>query len=199
MRHFIPELNLVVLGSMNGRVALLTLTQPPPHEQPIDPDTKTSTKPRRPRRAFRVDAVLPLASDEAVKPRPNCCLHGMAVSPIPETGAGLRLRRRRSAVYGGRHHQRLTRSGDTEEEMPRRWRLLLYYQDHTILQYEIVQREDGEDQEGDGLSGKARIRRVHSEGVPTGSHDDDKYDDAWAQFKGPAVAVVDKERQRLDT
>lgn len=48
----IPELNLVILGSMHGRVALVTLTKPPKLEGS-----------RVPLRAFRVDAVLPFQNE----------------------------------------------------------------------------------------------------------------------------------------
>lgn len=48
----IPELNLVILGSMHGRVALITLTKPPRMEGR-----------RVPLRAFRVDAVLPFKNE----------------------------------------------------------------------------------------------------------------------------------------
>lgn len=57
----IPELNLVILGSMHGRVALLTLTKPPKVEGS-----------RTPSRAFRVDAILPFNSE--VHQQPWVCL-----------------------------------------------------------------------------------------------------------------------------
>lgn len=57
----VPELNLVILGSMHGRVALLTLTKPPKAEGS-----------RIPTRAFRVDAVLPFQSE--VRRQPWVCL-----------------------------------------------------------------------------------------------------------------------------
>lgn len=125
----IPELNLIVLGSMCGRVALLTLTRPPPRDGA-----------RTPRRAFRVDAVLPFDSEERDRERPYVCLLGIAVSPVPETRVqGLELRRRRSCAYGGRRKGSVP---EMEPEAPRRWRLILNYQDHTILQYEILRREE---------------------------------------------------------
>lgn len=57
----IPELNLVILGSIHGRIALLTLTKPPEVEGA-----------RTPARAFRVDAVLPFQSE--VRRQPWVCL-----------------------------------------------------------------------------------------------------------------------------
>lgn len=127
----IPELSLVVLGSMSGRVALLTLTRPP---RPPDGHYQG-----HPRRAFRVDAVLPFQREEELKQRPYVCLLGIAVSPVPEAGAsGLALRRARLSAYGGR------RAGaqvpPVEPDPPERWRLLLHYMNHDILQYEISRR-----------------------------------------------------------
>lgn len=70
----IPQLNLVILGSMHGRVALLTLTKPP-----------QTHGTRIPTRAFRVDAVLPFQSE--VRQQPWVCLLVSARSPCP-TGGG---------------------------------------------------------------------------------------------------------------
>ncbi|KUI56595.1 hypothetical protein VP1G_03880 [Cytospora mali] len=125
--HQIPELNLVIMGSMCGRVALLTLTKPPQPEVAL-----AAQRSKVPQRAFRVDAVLPFEAEERSKERPYVCLLGIAVSPVPEARThGLELRRR----VDGRA---------MEQEPPRRWRLILNYQDHTVLQYEIVRREEGE-------------------------------------------------------
>lgn len=134
----IPELHLVIMGSMCGRVALLTLTKPP-HEE------------NAPRRAFRVDAVLPFQYEEETSERPYVCLLGIAVSPMPESRSrGLELRRHRRLGKGG------TRSIDPEP--PSRWRLILNYQDHTIMQYDIVKRDQGETGSWDDFAGT----RVHS-------------------------------------
>ncbi|KUI67256.1 hypothetical protein VM1G_02697 [Cytospora mali] len=123
----IPELSLVIIGSMCGRVALITLTKPPQPEVAL-----AAQRSKVPQRAFRVDAVLPFEAEERSKERPYVCLLGIAVSPVPEARThGLELRRR----VEGRA---------MEQEPPRRWRLILNYQDHTVLQYEIVRREEGE-------------------------------------------------------
>lgn len=136
----IPELHLVVLGSMCGRVALLTLTKPPDaHATAEDHDL-----PRRPRRAFRVDSVLPFKSNEDEFPRPQVCLLGIAVSPMPETESVAGMRRRRPTAYGGRRRG-AGAPPEMEPEAPRRWRLLLYYMDHTILKYEIAKRASAEE------------------------------------------------------
>ncbi|KAI0417980.1 hypothetical protein F5X98DRAFT_363475 [Xylaria grammica] len=71
----VPELCLVVAGSMCGRVALITPTRP--------------TNPYYSfRRGFRVEAVLPKSTDEDRHLRPMCLLLGVAIGPIPSAGGG---------------------------------------------------------------------------------------------------------------
>lgn len=150
----IPELHLVVLGSMCGRVALLTLTRPPRE----DGDGDAGSLPRRPRRAFRVDAVLPFKSEEYTRQRPYVCLLGIAVSPVPETERVSELRRRVPTAPGGRRKRRRGRAGPSElaPEAPRRWRLVLNYMDHTVLQYELTRQ-----------GGEVGLAAVGDERVPT--------------------------------
>lgn len=106
----VPELNLVVAGALNGRVALLTLTKAP----------AARAQGVRVRRGFRVDWVLPRRSDEEKRIRPWCTLHGIAVSPVPDPKArGLDLHGKRGRAP---HSQ---------------FRLVLHYVDHTILMYDI--------------------------------------------------------------
>lgn len=133
----IPELHLVVIGCMSGRVALITLTKPPqPDEEPTPP-----SRSRVPRCAFRVDAVLPFDAEERLFKRPYLCLLGIAVSPVPEARArGLELRARGMAT-----------------EPARRWRLVLNYMDHTVLQYDIVKREEREEGSWEDFPGSNRI------------------------------------------
>lgn len=138
----IPELHLVVLGSMCGRVALLTLTRPP-RKDLIVKFRDSSHLPRRPRRAFRVDAVLPLKSEERDRQRPYVCLLGIAASPVPETERVTELRKRQSTAHGGRRKRSTGSTGsqsELEPDPPRRWRLVLNYMDHTVLQYEIIRK-----------------------------------------------------------
>ncbi|CCC10403.1 unnamed protein product [Sordaria macrospora k-hell] len=116
----VPELNLVVLGSLCGRVALLRLTKTAKlfYGAPV-------------RRGFRVEAVLPRWLEEHKRMRPWCTLHGIAISPMPGPRTdGISL-----------HGQ-----GD-ESQGPawKKWRLVLHYLDHTILTYIITRPEDGED------------------------------------------------------
>ncbi|ROW01632.1 hypothetical protein VSDG_02017 [Cytospora chrysosperma] len=151
----VPELSLVVVGSMCGRVALLTLTRPPQLEEALAP-----SRARVPRRAFRVDAVLPFEAEERARERPFVCLLGIAVSPVPEArtrGLELRRKRRGRGREGGPPGlgSGLEPEAETGPEPPRRWRLILNYQDHTVLQYEINKREEGEE-EGVGVTGSWR-------------------------------------------
>lgn len=139
MYQHIPELGLVVLGSLAGRVALLSLTRPPERhtfgsrrsDSPLRRRDMSGRGGVRVRRAFRVEAVLPRKRDEDKHLRPWCTLHGIAVSPVPDSRAagGLGL----LAPDGGWR--------------PRAWRLILHYIDHTILMYDIARHEE----EGDLL------------------------------------------------
>ncbi|MCJ1381031.1 hypothetical protein MMC17_004140 [Xylographa soralifera] len=88
----IPFLGIVILASQAGRVALLTLTR---HG-------------RTPSCAFRLDWVLPFASQEQRGERPAAPLLGVAVGPVQGSGP-----------------------------QPKRWRLMLTYYDYSVLSYEI--------------------------------------------------------------
>lgn len=143
MHHHVPELGLVILGSLAGRVALLSLTRPPARHtfsfrRAGSPPTTTPRARGRPsagdgirvRRAFRVEAVLPRKRDEDRHLRPWCTLHGIAVSPVPD---------RRADGPG------LLALPDARAWRPRAWRLILHYIDHTILMYNIARQEDDGD------------------------------------------------------
>lgn len=113
----VPELSLVVAGSLNGRVTLLSLTK-----------TNKRIHGLAVKRGFRVDWVLPRKEEEKKRIRPLCALHGIAISPVPDPKArGLNLRGR---------HGRLPHSY---------YRLILHYVDHTILMYDITRRVGDED------------------------------------------------------
>ncbi|KAK3935986.1 hypothetical protein QBC46DRAFT_270540 [Diplogelasinospora grovesii] len=118
----VPELNLVVAGSLTGRVALITLTRTA--RRVVDRLAPL-------RRGFRVDAVLPRKNEEDRRLRPWCALHGIAISPVPDEHVENRLELRS-------RHPRQSLS-------PKRYRLILHYMDHTILMYEIARRPDEEE------------------------------------------------------
>ncbi|KAI0396255.1 hypothetical protein F5Y17DRAFT_456194 [Xylariaceae sp. FL0594] len=96
----VPELSLVVAGSGCGRVALVTLTRP------------TSTRYTF-SRGFKVEAILPTATDEDHEVRPLCPLLGIAFGPIPAAGP------------------------DSHLVGERRYRLMIHYYNHKILSYEV--------------------------------------------------------------
>ncbi|KAI1845687.1 hypothetical protein JX266_008298 [Neoarthrinium moseri] len=68
--HHVPELSLVVAGSMCGRVALITLTRPMDKLMGLE-------------RGFKIEAILPTREDEDAWLRPCCPLYGVAVGPLP--------------------------------------------------------------------------------------------------------------------
>lgn len=71
----VPDLSLVVAGSMCGRAALITLTRPRnPHY---------SFK-----RGFKIEAILPRSTDESRQLRPISPLLGVTIGPIPNRGLG---------------------------------------------------------------------------------------------------------------
>lgn len=116
----IPSLGVVVLATQKGRVAIMTLTQ---LETEAPDAVADSGMALRRVFAFRVDHILPFASQEAAGHRPIAPLHGIAVGPVQGT-EGL------------------------SEEL-KRWRLLVMYQDQSVLSYEIGRaRGDGLDVSG---------------------------------------------------
>lgn len=105
----------------------------------------------------------------------------MAVSPVPETRAqGLQLRKTRPATYGGR--RKLADMPETETKTPRKWRLILNYQDHTILQYEIT-RKDGVNKDTASWEARALRKQGLDHGHDdSGAHDlddEEEGDDDW--------------------
>lgn len=96
--HYIPELSLVVAGSMCGRVALITLTKPE--------DNSLFE------RGFKIEAILPTREDEDGHLRPICPLFGVAIGPLPvdgrqDPGSLLRGYRRRYRIMLQYYDQRI--------------------------------------------------------------------------------------------
>lgn len=122
----VSELGLVLVASQIGRVGLLTLTR------------MRATK----QLAFRLDCILPTKEQEARKERPMVPLLGMAVGPLQgreiKTGSG---------TDGGSPDGR-GKEAWRAIEGSRRYRLMLYYSDHTVLSYELSRRS------GKGSSGR---------------------------------------------
>ncbi|KAI0175651.1 hypothetical protein GGR52DRAFT_537613 [Hypoxylon sp. FL1284] len=84
----VPELSLVVAGSMCGRVALVTLTRPAEGAYSFD-------------RGFKIEAILPRKSEEEVCMRPMCPLLGLAVGPMPRSD----VRRSSNAHHGSKRYR----------------------------------------------------------------------------------------------
>jgi hypothetical protein len=131
MLEHVPELGLVVLASLCGRVALLTLTRPPSRHDGI-----------RVRRAFRVACVLPRRGPEDRTLRPCVALHGIAISPVPDYRSPTATHASSAANVSG--STLLLRSPGYNKK-PEMWRLILHYMDHTILMYDIARRSPEED------------------------------------------------------
>ncbi|KAI1823623.1 hypothetical protein F4861DRAFT_509631 [Xylaria intraflava] len=72
----VPELSLVVAGSLCGRVVLITLTRP------VNPQYSF-------KRGFKVEVILPKKSDEDNFLRPICPLLGVAIGPTPSAGGSM--------------------------------------------------------------------------------------------------------------
>lgn len=104
----IPELCLVALGSPTGRVMLVTLTR-------MASPVMDATGSRRWEHGIRPELVLPRGAEEGVYRKNPRALHGLALAVIPED------------LESGKHGLPLTK----------RYRLLLHYQSHDILSYEI--------------------------------------------------------------
>lgn len=110
MHAYIPTLGVVVLASQKGRAIVLSLARVPQsmrYPQGIDPSLGQKTN-----YALRVECILPFESQEKAGQRPFSPLHGIAVGPIQGT-------------------ENVKDSGKT------RWRLMMMYQDHSILSYEL--------------------------------------------------------------
>lgn len=108
MHAQIPSLGIVVLATQKGRVAILSLTQCTAELRDYGARSGVSYKRVF---GFRLDHILPFATQEAAFHRPSAPLHGIAVGPLQG-------------------------SERAPNEM-KRWRLMVMYQDHTVLSYEI--------------------------------------------------------------
>lgn len=111
MSAYIPSIGVVVLASQKGRVLILSLTKLSRNaEFPSVKYLKTKCPPNTVY-TMRIERILPFASQEAEGLRPFQPLAGIATGPMQGT-----------------------------EHLPddqKRWRLMLYYYDHSVLSYEI--------------------------------------------------------------
>ncbi|KAI4178491.1 MAG: hypothetical protein LQ346_007429 [Caloplaca aetnensis] len=123
----IPELGILVIGDQMGRVALLTMTR----------CMATSKKSKDNKFGFRFERFLPLMSQEDENERPRTELLGVAVGPV----ARHLLKRPDGLCDEGYDYEHVRRREAWREfEGSRRYRVILYYRDHTVLSYEIGRR-----------------------------------------------------------
>ncbi|KAI9711895.1 MAG: hypothetical protein M1812_007049 [Candelaria pacifica] len=111
-----PELGLVFVATQSGRVAILSLTQ--------------GRTLKAQEMAFRIEAFLPLRSQEEQGLRPNTPLLGFAIGPVQtramESAAeNHNLANGHRSKYGGR--------GETTNKI----RLMMTYRDRTVMSYEV--------------------------------------------------------------
>jgi hypothetical protein len=122
MHAYIPTLGVVVLASQKGRAIVLSLariSQSMRYPEGIDPSLGQKTN-----YTLRAECVLPFESQEKAGQRPFAPLHGIAVGPMQGTEDG-------------------------KNEGKRRWRLIMMYQDHSMLSYELRRTEGAEVAVGD--------------------------------------------------
>ena len=110
MHAYIPTLGVVILASQKGRAIVISLTRVLQNMQyPVEIDSKLGLKTNY---AMRTECILPFKSQENAGQRPFSPLHGIAVGPIQGTES-------------------------VKNEAKKRWRLLMMFQDHSLLTYEI--------------------------------------------------------------
>lgn len=115
MSHQIPELGILLVATQVGRIGIITPTYRPGHGD----------------YGFKLDITLPLESQEDEDLRPEWPLLGFAASPVQ--GYGPR-------AYSPSDPPEI----DTADaRIIPKFRLLMYYYDHTVLSYEISRPIDG--------------------------------------------------------
>lgn len=135
MNAYIPELGLVVLASQKGRAIVLALTKIPSATRSKPSTTQSTAPPTYPPEmasykhksnyCMRVVALLPFSDQETKNQRPFAPLHGIAVAPLQGTTAGS--------------------DGHAMAYEGTRYRLMMCYQDHSILSYELRRPGRGEE------------------------------------------------------
>lgn len=125
----LPPLGIIVLASQKGRALVLQLTKVPAHADYPNELTQPSKEGKRApldwmnktQYTFRVACMLPFASQEAANERPFAPLHGLAASPLQGCGESVKA----AGAEGSK------------------WRVMLMYQDHSVLSYMIGRQSDG--------------------------------------------------------
>ncbi|KAK5686814.1 hypothetical protein LTR17_026822 [Elasticomyces elasticus] len=118
MHAYVPALGVVVLASQKGRAVVMALTKLSKRSASYPAEVKENLGPPKTNYSMRVECILPFAHQELKNERPFAPLHGIAVGPIQGT--------------------------ECLREERKRWRLMMMYQDHSVLSYEI-KRQRGRD------------------------------------------------------
>jgi len=112
MHAYIPSIGVVVLASQKGRAIVLSLSKVPTN---VRYPSEMEVLGCKTNYAMRVECILPYESQEKAGQRPFSPLHGIATGPIQGSERG--------------------------EEGKKRWRLMMMYQDHSVLSYKIRRKE----------------------------------------------------------
>lgn len=105
----IPSLGVVVVGNQKGRVAVMSLVK---SRRSVDIKIRRrSVTAQKWVYGMKLEAMLPFSGQEKAGYRPLAALHGVAASPVQGHGSS----------EGGEQ----------------RWRIMVTYQDHTVLAYEV--------------------------------------------------------------
>ena len=121
MHAYIPTLGIVVLASQKGRAIVFSLARVP--QSVKYPEGIDSSLGQKTNYTLRAECILPFESQEKAGQRPFSPLHGIAVGPIQGT--------------------------ETVKNGGKRWRLMMMYQDHSVLSYELQRTKDAEVGVGD--------------------------------------------------
>ncbi|RMZ17634.1 hypothetical protein D0860_00302 [Hortaea werneckii] len=125
MHAYIPTLGVIVLASQKGRALVLSLTKLPKGSTTSYPPEMRDQR-RRTVYAMRVECILPFERQEKDGARPFAPLHGIAAAPVQDGAETL--------GFAGQ----------------RRWRVMLTYQDHSVLSYELSRQRGAGDGGGGG-------------------------------------------------
>ena len=140
MLHVLPELGVAVVVTQMGRVAVFTLTRLVRWSDGRGAGRRGGPPPPRAlqdRCGFRLDWLLPFEAQEKANERPLAPLLGIAVAPVQSW----------DMADGGAQWER---PDGVPRTKARKWRLLLTYQDLTVLSYELS-RGGGKEWDGDEL------------------------------------------------
>jgi hypothetical protein len=127
----IPELGVFIIASPHGRAGVFSLTRAPGHESP-----QTTG---RPQFSFQIEYILPFRNgdDRKVWDVEGARLIGVAAGPVQ----GMLDDAERRVGVGEEGN-----GGDRYDEQPpskRRWRIMMYYTDHTVLAFELGKKREG--------------------------------------------------------